>query len=401
MKYKSISILLVIFLFVNITSAGESLFGITDNSLGLLSRTYSGNGFGRSYEIAALDTTQINYLNYALWTDLKTPTYSTKLSYSAAFGDDGINSNYFNDVANFQGGYLVIPLLRKRLAFGVGLQPFTAMEQRLAQTVQDTIHEELLVRGGLSKALVNISYSPSEYLGFGLGYEYNFGKILKKFHMEYTGGDSYPVELSYEYRHYGHGLVASMFLRNKDKVALGLSYRPPVTLSVRIQPDTHSDEANKSQLKKLTIPAQYNFGMSYKIAERWNVGADVLFQNWATGYKIEDQTITRFQENYYNIGFGIERKQSAKRFTSFAEMLEYRVGGFMRQLSHTSAGNPVKEYGLSAGISLPIQRFRSHIDFFGIVGKRGDLGQNRYQETFVSFGFSISASELWFVNFEN
>ncbi len=400
MKYKHISILILILLFAVLATAGESLFGITNNSLGMLSRPYSGAGFARSYETAASDTLQINYTNYALWTDLKTPTYSAKLSYNAAFGKDG-KQNYFNDVANFQGGYLAIPILRNRLVFGAGLQPFTAMEQRLDQTVQDSIHEELLVRGGLSKALINVSFSPSEYWGIGLGYEYNFGKILKQFRLEYAGGDAHPLSFNYEYRYYGHGMVASGFFRLKDKMAVGLSYRPAITLNVRIHPNTHSDEANKSELKKLTIPSQYNFGLSYKLADRWNVGADFMYQNWATGYKIENETVTSFQAKYYNIGFGFERKQSAKRFTSFGEKLEYRMGGFVRQLSHTSNGNPVKEYGVSFGVSLPIQRFRSHVDFYGIVGKRGNLGHNRYQETFVNFGLSISASELWFVNFEN
>ena len=61
----------------------------------------------------------------------------------------------------------------------------------------------------------------------------------------------------------------------------------------------------------------------------------------------------------------------------------------------------VNEIGLSFGITLPIQRFRSKIDLAGFISKRGDLKTNALEETIVGLKFSISANELWFVNLED
>jgi hypothetical protein len=50
---------------------------------------------------------------------------------------------------------------------------------------------------------------------------------------------------------------------------------------------------------------------------------------------------------------------------------------------------------------MPIQRFVSKIDLSGLIGKRGSLDKNAYEETFFSIGFTISAKEIWFVNIDD
>lgn len=401
-KKKYIWLLMILFILsMESAFAGQSLFGISNKSIGLVVSPFSGTGLARSFETAAGDTTQINYTNYALWSNLSLPSYSVKINYAAAFGDDGISNKYFNDVANFSGGYLAIPVMKRKLVLGMGLEPVTSMEQRIADSVNTNIKEDLLIRGGLSRVSLNISYKVFSNWGIGLGYEYNFGKILNQFNLEYSATEMVPLKFKYEYRFYGNGFVISTFYKPVKNFIIGAVYRPATTINARIQAVSSSTEVNESQLKRISLPAQYNLGLSYSPSNRFAFGLDLQYQDWQNEYKINDQLAgTNFQK-YFRLGLGVERRQSKKLFTKFTEELDYRFGLFYGQLNQNSNGNPVKEYGVSAGLSIPIQRFRSHMDLYLNIGRRGDLNQNAYQETFLNVGLSISASEIWFVNYED
>ncbi len=395
-KYIAITITLV--LFSGSLTAGESLFGISDKSLGMLAVPYSAPGMGRSYEIASTDTNQINYMNYSLWPKINITSYSVKFYYKAATGKDGTVNNYFNDAANFGGGHLTIPILKRKLSFGVGLQPISDMEQRYKEETPDgSASSQIVVKGGLSRVVANISYLVMPSLGVGVGYEYTFGKTSKSFRYQDSSKTYSPLDLYYEYRMYGHGVVLSAFYQPVTKLNLGLVYRPATKIDYRVQAATNSDEVDKGVVKTLTIPARLNLGAEYQIQKRWKMGADFKYQNWKTGYLNSGVVVGSPFTEYFSIGGGIERIHSNKRFIGLLEKMDLRAGGFFRRLSQTSSGNPVNEYGVSFGFSLPLQRFRSKIDFAGIIGSRGSLDTNEYKEMFYKVGISVSAKEMWFI----
>lgn len=398
---RSKKILVLSLLLLNFSIAGESLFGISDKSIGFLSLPYSSGGMARSYEMASQDSMQINFMNYSFWPGISNTSYSVKIGYRAAFGDDGTNGDLFNDVANFEGGFLAVPVLSKRMVAGIGLIPYTSMEQRLQAEKSENnyqMNEEILIKGGLSKAVFNLSYKITSDLGIGLGYEYIFGKISKKYRLEYMGSELLPLSFSFEYRFYGHGIVTSVHYRWNDRLTVGAAFRPRTSLDVRVKAASLSDEVNKSELRSVTLPEQFNLGMEYQLGDRWFSGFDLLQQGWNNGFKIDDKNWEKYYNDYWRMGFGIERKHSSKMFTNLIEKIDFRMGFFYGQLNHSSKNNPVNEYGLSFGFSMPIQRFNSKIDFSGIAGKRGSLDKNLYKENFLMFGITISASEVWFVN---
>lgn len=398
---RSISIIIILIVSFGSLLAGESLFGVSQRSIGMLSMPASGPGMGRSYEIAATDSAQINYLNFAQWSNIGLTAYSVKLGYKAAMGDDGTNNNLFNDAAGFYGGFLSIPVLKKKLVIGAGIYPFSSMEQRYRTVETDSVYRELLVKGGLSKAMFNIAYRPMPTLALALTYEYSFGKLDKNFRYEDDANEYDPLLLSFEHRLYGHGMAVSAQYNVLDKLNLGLVYRPAVDLTIETQGSTNSDDVDQGTDQTLTIPSHLGVGMQYVINKRWRAGLDVQYQDWGSGYKLENNTVGDPFNQYLLIGGGFERIQSSKIFTSLFEKMDFRLGGYYRKLSQTSSGSDVKEAALSLGFSLPLQRFRSKIDFAGIVGKRGDLNSNSYEETFFKVGVSVSALERWFIKLKD
>lgn len=378
--------------------AGETVFGINDYSLGTLESPYSYAGLGRGYEIGALDTMRLNFMNFSSWTTVPHPSYGIRLGYAGAFSKSNTGHSYYNDYANFQGGFLGIPILKKKLVIGLGIQPFTNVEQSYKKQ-EENMDKYVLIKGGTSKAIFNISYTVKPFLRVGVGYEYNFGEINRTFRMEFAGSEN-PLDFKYHYRFYGNSMVFSANLMPLQKLGVGFVFRPKFTGRIRIQPETNSTVINKSQLKKVTLPAFYGAGFQYNLGERTSVGMDFVYQNWEKEYSIEGQTFPDLFTNYFRISGGIEKRQSHKLFTSFAEKLDYRAGIFYGKQNYLSLSNNVFEYGVSFGLSLPITRFKSRLDFSGLIGRRGNLTDNQYKETFFMFGFTINASEIWFVKLE-
>lgn len=401
---KSYKIILLAFLFSlpGFLWANGTVFGLADKSLGIVVVPYSAAGFARSFEMADDDSLHINYQNPAMWSKLALTTFSIDAQYRASFANSRYGESPSQDYANFQGGFVAFPVIRKRLNFGFGLQPVTSMEHAVQDTTRDKGRDYLLIKGGVSRALLNISFNFFKHFGIGIAYEYNFGKLTDRYILEIVDVTSNNLTFAYEYRFYGHSASASAFIQLfGNALTVGALYRTPVLLNAEVVGKSISTDINKGTIVDLTLPAQYNMGVKIRFSDRFAIGGDFIYQDWKKGFTIKNAAEQGFYEKFIRIGGGLEYTASRKRFTDYINQVDFRLGGFYTQQNQTSNGMIIKEYGISTGVSLPLQRFRSRIDLTAIVGKRGNLSRNFYEETFILFGISIIGNELWFVNIEN
>jgi len=394
------SILLIL---IPVLSYTQSLFGVSDKTIGFLHIPYSSAGSARSYEIASTDSIHINAQNFSMWTHLANTTVSVFAGYEGASATDKNDENFYSDLFNFQGALLGIPLQKKKLVLGIGLQPISNIDRRFVDTLITNSKEiqSLYLKGGLGRGLANISYSPVRNFGIGIGYEFTFGTIKEDYIINDEEVSAYRIEIDKESRFFGHGFIFSANAKPVEKLSIGVFGRLPVKAEVDIVRSSLATEVNEKQNTEITLPAQYGLGLEYIMKPRLKVGFDLLYQNWEEGYKIENQKVGTVQDKFYRIGIGIERTQSPKKYTDLLEQMDFRAGLFYGKLNQTSNNNSVNEYGLSFGFSLPIIRYISALDISGKVGRRGSLNKNTYEETFYSFGISFSASELWFKNIED
>lgn len=395
----SIRIFFLILLSNNLFAQG-TIFGLEKYNLGIIRPNYSSAGLGRSFEVADTDSLHLNYMNFATWTNISYTTYEVDALYTASKSKDSNSNSYFRDYGSFQGGFLALPIIPQKFVIGIGLQPFIQMEHTVKDTIGDVSNDYTVIKGGLSRLTFNVSYKPITSFGFGIGYEYNFGRIEELYRMQMIEyGDQF--DMNFEYRFGGHGIVTSAFFKPSELYSIGVFYRLPVKMNYNIYSETGNSYIDDEILKKeMTLPTQLNIGAIVNLSRKLRLGADVIYQNWKKGYKIEDNTISN-QSDYMRLGFGFELKESEKRFTSFFNTLNYRMGVFFGNQKVNNMDNSVREYGLSMGVSLPLRRFISRVDFSGLLGRRGNLSNNYYEENFLQFGISISTNEMWFFNIED
>jgi hypothetical protein len=351
--------------------------------------------------VAKSDSVQLNFRNFATWTNISQTTFSWNLAYNGFLGKNK-SENYYFDNANFAGVFLAIPLQPRKLILGVGLQPFTSVEQRLenkSTQIGEDISENIYINGGISKANINLVYKPLENYSFGIGYEFTFGKITENVLFNIDDELSSSVSLKSESQVAGNGLILSLFGTPVENFNVGVVIRPTVLGQITRSAESTSDFLNTERILDLEIPAEYNLGLEYSFNQTYSLGLDLVWQDWKNGYKIDNKSVGD-HELFYHMGIGIERKGSSRKFVKYIQQIDLRLGGFYNQLSTYNDPdlNTINEIGVTTGISLPIQRFKSKIDFAGFISKRGNLSKNFLEETIVGFSFSISANELWFVN---
>jgi len=402
-KNPYILLIVLLVIIVNTAVAGETLFGIGNRTLGTLKLPYASSGEARSYELANIDSTQLNYRNYATWSYIANTIFSINAGYAGSVSDNNQEKS-FNDDAGFGGGLLAFPILKNKLVFGISVLPLTSVNQNIEDTYTEendiTIQRHMILKGGLSRTMAGFAYSPLKRVSLFGGFEYTFGKVTENLLQELSQNTTSSLNIIYDYRYTGAGTVLSSYLQATDKLGLGIVYRPGVTLNGERAGETASLRLNDKVETEVILPAEYNAGMEYQLSSRYIAGFDFIYQNWADNYKIDNNT-SDFHTTFYQFGIGIERKPSTRLFINLAEQIAYRFGFYHGQLPYTREGNPVKVNALSFGFSLPIQRFRSGIDLSMLAGRRGSISENGLQENFISFKITINASEIWFKNIDD
>jgi len=220
LKYIIVYFLLIL---TNTSNASESLFGIGNQTLGYLTLPYASSGEARSYELAHADSMQLNYRNYATWRYIANTIFSLKAGYGGSLSDTDKEKSY-NDNANFKGGMLAFPLIKKQLVFGISLLPLTSVKQRITDTYTDendyTIVRSLIMKGGLSRVMGGFAYAPLSNVSLFAGYEYTFGTINENLFQELSKNTTSSLNLNYDYRYTGNGVVLSTYTQMLEKIGL-------------------------------------------------------------------------------------------------------------------------------------------------------------------------------------
>ena len=362
------TVLLINALGLSCVFASGSQFGLINQSLGNILVPYSASGVSRSYEIAHMDSMQLNMKNFATWTDISRTTLFLNSGYDAIFGENRVETSFI-EKANFQGVAIGIPIIKRQLTFGLGLQPFTSIEHRVLNTLDQggyDISENYNISGGLSKANFNFAYKLNDMWAVALGYEFTFGRIDREIKSDINTPVPTQIEMSIKTQFSGHGIVLSVISNPLPNLNVGLMLKPSVLGKLTKSGNSISEVLNTQEILDTSIPTEINFGLEYNLSDIYALGFDLTYQDWKKGYEIEGANIDDYN-TYYYLGFGFERKGSGRRFVKYLEQIDYRAGLFYSQLAYLNNTESVVEYGVSAGLSVPIQRFRSKIDLGGFI----------------------------------
>jgi len=151
---------------------------------------------------------------------------------------------------------------------------------------------------------------------------------------------------------------------------------------------------NSSQTGTLELPAGAGLGVTLKQGSRWLIGADYSMQNWKkySGFDAGDSL-----GNSWKLSAGAQFTPNDRSIKSYFSNVQYRLGFHYEQTYLQLRNNQLKEYGISAGLGMPVRRSGAMLHFAVEAGKRGTVDSNLIQENFLRISIGFTLNDLWFI----
>ena len=356
----------------------------------------------------------INSVTPAAWARIDRAMLEAGVLYEGIRSTDGVNTRYLS-AADFNGGMLAFPISEDHgIVLAGGFMPYSNVDYDTFTkgsyvSPRDTFLYSLqhIGEGGLGKGLIGLSYVPIEGLAIGATFDYMFGSIERKFEQRpdsdlYIGGNieersktnGITWTFGAMFNGFGgtgsplHSLSLGGFVTSKGNLNTSHQTFYQYATSRDTSPET---------IGKLKLPLTYGFGIGYEIGSRVLLAADYVAQPWSTA-TFNGLPIPNVRDSY-RVGFGAEILASGAPTASWFLRTAYRLGFTYSATYYELNGQPIDEWGITAGIDFPF----SGLTRLGVAveyGGRGTTEGHLIEDRFIRVYISINIGEEWFVRRE-
>jgi len=144
---------------------------------------------------------------------------------------------------------------------------------------------------------------------------------------------------------------------------------------------------------KIVIPRNLGIGFTFRYGDKLTIGADYFWQSWSNAifFGENDSLI-----NSNSLHAGLEFVPNRFALRNYLNHINYRIGGYYSNSYLQLEGEQLKDFGISFGVGLPLNRNGSMINLSFELGKRGTKGENLIEERYGMICFSLTLYDIWF-----
>ena len=269
-------------------------------------------------------------------------------------------------------------------------------------------------QGGLNQFYIGQAFKINQNLSLGVNVSYLFGFIdriqkvyfpdslytynIKQVKSTNIGIFNFNFGLQYTKKisnglNLGCGIVFSNAMNaNTSEDQLVYSFSES-TSGIEYVHDTSTNSSSNDQSGNIHIPMNIGIGFVLEKSNKWLIGADFNWQNWAN-YTYNDVKEASLS-NSMRISVGGEIKPD-NYSSNYLKRIAYRAGVRYNTTNLKINNNLIDEYGISFGLGLPLRKSKSTINLGIEFGKRGSTDNNLIKENFTKITVGFSAYDFWF-----
>jgi hypothetical protein len=357
--------------------------------------------------IALMSDGFINRLNPAALRAIARTRISAGFDYTNVSSTDAQGSGTYRRGA-FKGVAFGIPLDGRH---GIGLllesSPYSVVNYATEAT-DDRVRQTFYGSGGLSLLAFGTSYAPDSLLTFGAKLNYLHGRIRQVNQFDFFNADFTDGEVDRSDYYSGLNLTLGAIWTGTGRLfnapsleplSLGVILTTPTTLNVdrdRLLITNQISDTTFIGSGTVDVPLGLGAGFSYLVAGRYYITGDVFYQPWeqASFFGSRPSEI----RNALRIGIGFE--DLPQRDTeAYWSRVAYRAGFYYNSTYYKIGSTPINEFFVTTGAGLPIgPDARLNVGLH--AGIRGEVSGILQRDLIVRLTFSLSASEAWFLQFE-
>ena len=267
--------------------------------------------------------------------------------------------------------------------------------------------------GGLNQAFWGNAFKLGKHLSLGANAYYVFGDTQTETTLYfpdslYMIGARHSIDMMVSSFMFDYGVLYDIDLSKEFNLSLGVTYSQPVSLkgkqtsfvrSIEVNPDTEVEYlidtvANTTHSTKMSMPQGVGFGFVLQKKGQWSVGADF---NWTQWSKFVRQGVTDALQNSWNVAVGTEFTPRHSSVSNYFTRVTYRFGGFYEHGYLNLNNQSINKVGITAGMSLPLPKTLSKVNFAFELGQYGTREAGLIQERYVKMNVGVSVFEHWFM----
>ncbi|HZW63085.1 MAG TPA: hypothetical protein VFF15_05490 [Flavobacteriaceae bacterium] len=319
--------------------------------------------------------------------------------------------------------YIALAIPVGKLGFGIGLLPYTSVGYKLENFNQDNkLTHRFRGEGGLNKVYFSVGYLLTKGLSIGVDANYNFGNIQNStiellYNQEgelvqFQTRESNRSDLSG--LNFNFGLSYKTMLSEKLEMISGLTYGLESNLSsnnqrqlatIALSTDGFENVVNTidvdleaAGLKKttLTLPSKFSIGTGIGQPQKWFAGIEYTTIQTSNFNNELYSAVNTTYENGSTFALGGFYIPDYNSFTSYWKRMVYRAGLRFENTGLVVNEQPIREFGMSFGLGLPVGGLFSNANLGFELGKRGTTKSNLIQENFFNINISLSLNQRWF-----
>jgi len=369
------------------------------------SRTDAMGGAG----IALLGDGFINRLNPAGLARISNTRISGGFQYVNFSSEDVVGSGSFAR-GEFKGLAFGFPIDKEKgIALSLESTPFSSVHYAI-ENAATQLHQSFYGTGGLSLLGLGGSYGPAKDLLLGLKFNYLYGRIRQvgKFDFvdasftdsdihrsDFYSGFNFTIGAIYE------GVSTLLDAPSMKPLTVGFIISTPAQFSVDRESvlttgDNATSDTTFTSSGKVDLPLALGAGFSYQFSNRFNLIGDVYHQFWKEASLFGSKSADLRNSTRISLGF---EALPERDIDTYWKRVAYRAGFYYHSAYYNINQTPINELFVTAGLGLPIgPDARLNVGLH--AGIRGETSNNLQRDTIFRFTVSLSASEAWFLRFE-
>lgn len=360
------------------------------------------------------DSIHLNFQNPASYSNLKLTTFSLGGTYLTTDLETNSQSEKARRTAI---DYLAVGLPFGKFGVGFGLMPYSSVGYNIqSNTVATATNPQEIKQysgtGGINKVFFGVGYALTKKLSIGIDYSYNFGKI-QTYSFRFIEGLQYGSREKNLSDITGGllnaGLTFNTPINKKLNGFASLTYSPDSKLSssnyrniatiqysstgaeILVQP-LDVDVANTT----ITLPSKLAVGFGIGQNKKWMLGTEITLQKSSNmGNRFNDINNVNY-ENATRYSFGGFYIPNYNSFSKYYEKIIYRAGLRYENTGLIINNTSIKDYGVTAGVGLPLIGVFSNVNIGVEYGQRGTTSANLVQENYTNITIGFSLNDKWF-----
>ncbi|MCR4764977.1 MAG: hypothetical protein K5856_02225 [Bacteroidaceae bacterium] len=420
MRYKQTLLLLLLILVSGVAAAQNNT-----NS------PYSRYGYGQLSEQGASNSKAMGGVAYGLrdkaHTNFANPASYTAVDSLTFIFEGGLslqNTNFDNGTAKKNARNTSLDYLSMHFRVGtkfgmsLGLLPYTNVGYDMENVTKNTEDSDKTYvtnyfgEGGLHQAYVGLAYKINRKFSIGANISYLWGDIEHTMMLsfpyneeaygvakhEHVGINSFKIDIGAQYsyqfgkKHFatfgavfspGYNLTNTTYTQELVGVTAAITSGSTTGMTVK---------QNDLNVKN-GIPMSFGAGVAYIYDGRLTIGLDLTYQQWSkVSFMGKDDVFV----DRAKIAFGAEFMPDPLS-RNLLKRIKYRAGTYYNAPYYKLDGvRASKEWGVSAGLSIPILRARSAFNISAQYARVNGQTSNFIHENQLRVNIGVTFNERWF-----